>query len=228
MILKAEKLSKEFIRESRGTNRFPAVKETDMAISSGELIVIMGRSGSGKTTLLNMLAGLLTPTSGRVLLDGTDIYTLGDRELSKLRNRNIGYIPQGQTAIHSLNVLENVLLPYTLYKESGCEQYAQELLTELDIIGLKSAMPSELSGGELRRMSIARALARRPEIVLADEPTGDLDDENTAIVFGFLKKIAADGAAVIVVTHENEAEKYAGRVFRMDGGVLSETSGTDT
>ncbi len=223
-MLRAEKISKEFIRETKGTNRFAAVQETDFEISDGQLAVITGRSGSGKTTFLNMLAGLLTPTDGKVFLDGTDIYSLSDRELSRLRNQKTGFIPQGQTAIHSLSVAENILLPYTLYGEysEDAEKYAYELMEKLDIINLKDVRPSELSGGETRRMAIARALIKKPRIILADEPTGDLDDENTRTVFEVMKSISENGASVIVVTHETDSEKYADRVFRMNGGILSE------
>ncbi|MBR2283887.1 MAG: ABC transporter ATP-binding protein [Ruminococcus sp.] len=225
-IVRAEGISKEFIRESRGTNRFVAVKQTDLTLSSGELTVIRGRSGSGKSTLLNMLAGLTTPTSGRVLIDGMDIYTLPDKELSELRNRKTGVIPQGQSAIYSLTVMENILLPYTLYgkADEGAEGYAEKLLEELGIAQLRNVMPGELSGGELRRMAIARALIRRPELILADEPTGDLDDENTEVVFNVLKNAAAGEngtpAAVLVITHENNAENYADNLLRMNAGQL--------
>ena len=223
-MLRAEKISKEFIRETKSTNRFTAVQATDFSISGGQLAVITGRSGSGKTTFLNMLAGLLTPTDGKIFFNDTDIYNLSDRELSRLRNQKTGFIPQGQTAIHSLNVTENILLPFTLYGEydEADGKYAYELMERLDIINLKDVYPSELSGGETRRMSIARALIKKPEIIFADEPTGDLDDENTRIVFEFLKDISVKGSSVIIVTHETDSEKYADRVFRMNGGILSE------
>lgn len=222
MSIRAEGVTKEYIRESKGTNRFFAVKETDITIESGALTVLMGRSGSGKSTLLNILAGLIVPSSGRVFLDETDIYALPDAELSRLRNKRIGVIPQGQTALHSLTVMENVMLPYTLYKDAGekDEQYARYLLEQLDIAELAGAMPSELSGGELRRMAIARALVRKPGVILADEPTGDLDDENTETVFRCLKSFAQDGAAVLVVTHENGAEDYADRLLKMSAGTI--------
>ncbi len=222
MILKAEKISKEFIREMKNTNRFFAVQETDFILESGSLTVLMGRSGSGKSTLLNMFAGLMLPTSGKILLDNTDMYSLPDKELSEFRNRHIGVIPQGQTALHSLNVLENVCLPYTLGGEDAHEADALALLETLEIAPLQAAMPAELSGGELRRMAIARAFLRKPEIILADEPTSDLDDETTKIVFSFLKHAAQNGSAVFVVTHENDAVQYADRVFRMNAGILEE------
>lgn len=224
MQLKAENAVKEFIREGRGTNIFTAVAENNIILESGQFTVLTGRSGSGKTTLLNMLAGLLPPTRGRIMLDGTDLYALDDKRLSRLRNERIGVIPQGQTAVYSLTVIENVLLPFMLYKEqsSEAEKYARELLERLDIAPLANVKPSELSGGELRRMSIARALIRRPSVILADEPTGDLDDENTRAVFEFLRRTADEGAAVLTVTHESDAGQYAHRLMRMNGGRLEE------
>ncbi|MBR1529811.1 MAG: ABC transporter ATP-binding protein [Oscillospiraceae bacterium] len=220
MILKAEKLSKEFIRETKNTNRFCAVQETDFVLESGSFAVLTGRSGSGKSTFLHMLSGLMTPTSGRVLIDDKDIYQLPDQELSRFRNQHIGVIPQGQTALHSLTVLENICLPYTLYGEEAHETEALALLEKLEIAHLKTALPAELSGGELRRMAIARAFLRKPELILADEPTSDLDDQNTEIVFQFLRQAAQDGAAVFAVTHETNAAQYADRLFRMNAGQL--------
>ena len=224
MGLTGEKLTKRFYREMRDSNQFTAVDGVDLALEKGKLTVLTGRSGSGKTTALNMLSGLLLPTEGKVLLDEKDIYRLTDKELSKLRNRQMGVIPQGQTAIHSLNVFENIMLPYSLYGEDGAEDkasdYADDLMERLGIAKLAGAKPSELSGGELRRMAIARSLIRRPDYIFADEPTGDLDDENTAEVFGFLRSCADDGAAVLIVTHEGCASDYADEVIRMSAGKI--------
>ena len=221
MMLKAEKISKEFVREMKNTNRFIAVQETDFTLESGTFTVLTGRSGSGKSTLLNMLSGLMLPTSGKILLNDTDMYALSDKELSRFRNQHIGVIPQGQTALYSLNVLENICLPYSLYGEDAHQQEALHLMEQLGIAYLQNAMPSELSGGELRRMAIARAFLRKPELILADEPTSDLDDENTRIVFSFLRQASRGGSAVFAVTHESNAVQYADRSFRMDAGVLT-------
>lgn len=221
-MLEAQGIRKEFIRQGKGTNRLVAVQDTDLTLGAGELTVLMGRSGSGKSTLLNMLAGLLAPTAGRILLDGEDLYAMEDRALSRLRNARIGVIPQGQTALHSLTVLENVLLPVRMYDpKADAAPEAAALLERLGIAELQQDKPAALSGGELRRMAIARAVIRRPQIILADEPTGDLDDENTAIVFDFLRESARNGAAVLVVTHEGDAVQYADRIFRMNAGVLT-------
>ncbi len=224
MLLKGEGIAREFIRVSGGSNRFTAVQDTDIELHGGQLTVLSGRSGSGKTTLLNMLSGLLPPTRGRVLLDGEDIYSLNDAKLSRLRNRKLGVVPQGQTAIHSLTVRENILLPCTLYgnADAADEEYAASLMERLDIAALASVRPAELSGGELRRMAIARAMIRHPEVIFADEPTGDLDDENTAVVFEFLRSAAGDGAAVLVVSHEAAAADYADRRLTMTKGEIAE------
>ena len=221
MILKAQKIKKDFLRETKNSNCFTAVQETDFTLQSQTLTVLTGRSGSGKSTLLNMLAGLMHPDSGKVFLDETDLYALSDKELSKLRNQYIGIIPQGQTALQSFTVMQNICLPYTLYGEKAPKQEAFHLMELLDILNLKNTMPSELSGGELRRMAIARAVIRKPQILLADEPTGDLDDENTRIVFEFLQKQAKNGTAVLVVTHETEARHYADIFCKMQAGILS-------
>ncbi|HBI85099.1 MAG TPA: ABC transporter [Ruminococcus sp.] len=227
MMLKGVGISKEFLRESRGTNRFFAVQETDIALESGQMTVLMGRSGSGKSTLLNMLAGLMQPSSGRILLGDTDLYALSDKALSRLRCEQIGVIPQGQTVLHSLNVVQNVCLPYTLYGEDAHEADARALLERLGIGALCDVKPAELSGGELRRVAIARAMLRKPAVLLADEPTADLDDENTEAVLGDLKQAAQDGAAVLVVTHETGAERFADRLLRMNAGALAEVSPAD-
>lgn len=222
MKLKAEKICKKFNRKTSGASYFYAVNETDFELAEGSLTAVYGRSGGGKTTFLNMLGGLLEPSGGRVLIDGTDIYSLPDKELSEFRNKNIGIIPQGSTALPTLTVLENVLLPRLMYGKSddSAQKYAVELLEKVGIAELSEAMPNELSGGELRRMAIARALMNKPSVLLADEPTGDLDDENTALVLSLLRDTAKDGTSVLIVTHEGEAENYADIVLKMDSGIL--------
>ena len=232
MELKATGITRQYQRQGRGTNIFTAVKETDLVLETGKLVEIEGRSGSGKSTLLNMMAGILAPTAGRVELDGQNLYDLPDPELSRIRNRQIGMIPQGQTGLRALTVLENVLLPAMLYPESAGQKEqgarkeelkarAQELLEQVGIAHLQGAYPDELSGGELRRLAIARALIMDPGIVLADEPTADLDDENTRAVLSLLRGCADEGRAVLLVTHEREAAEYADEVYRMNDGRLS-------
>ena len=228
MRLIAEEASKEYIREGRGSNVLVAVAPTTLELAEGELAALQGPSGSGKSTLLNMMAGLLAPTKGRILLDGTDIYSLEDKEQSALRNKHFGLIPQGQSALQALTVLENVLVPYTLYGKSKGSEYEQvkkyglELLEQAGIADLADVMPSQLSGGELRRMAVCRAMVLKPELILADEPTGDLDEENTEIVMKLLKANAENGGSVLVVTHDSQVLEYADKCLEMRKGVVSD------
>ena len=212
-------VKKEFYRKSKESNVFTAVDTYSMELRANQFVIIKGRSGSGKSTLMNMMSGILQPTEGEILYDGEDLYKKKDEELSKFRNETIGYIPQGKSAIASLNVLENILLPDLLFG-SRDEDNAIQKMEQFDILSLKDAMPEELSGGELRRMSIVRALIKNPKVIFADEPTGDLDDENTKLVFDMLRKIADEGTAVLVVTHDAEADEYADVIYRMNAGKL--------
>ena len=227
MTLKAEGISKRYFRLSKSANYFTAVKPTDLTLAGGTVTVLMGRSGSGKTTLLNMLSGLLTPSQGKVWLDGADLYRMDDEALSRLRSRSLAIVPQGRSALDALTVMENMLLPRALYGKTGEKEQAEAeaWLERLGIASLRDARPAELSGGELRRMAVARALAGGPGVILADEPTGDLDNENTALVLQALRQAADGGAAVFLVTHEMDARAFADRVFQMEDGTLRE--GTD-
>ena len=222
MLMKAENISKRYFRKTGGANYFLAVKPLRLALSAGETAVLMGRSGSGKTTLLNMLCGLLSPTEGEVWIDDTSLYSLDDKALSRLRSERIGVVPQGRSAIDTLTVLENILLPAKLYGRALPVSDAKQWMEHLGIAHLRDARPVELSGGELRRMAIVRALAQSPDYLFADEPTGDLDDENTGLVLSTLRDYAHErNKAVFIVTHESNAMEYADRSFRMDGGQLS-------
>ncbi len=229
MILTANAISKEFNRIRKNSNIFTAVSETTLSLEGGKLYVVSGHSGSGKSTLLNMLSGLLAPSTGKVLLDGKDIYALNDKELSALRNKNIGFLPQGQTAIYSLNVLENVLVPYALHGSKAkyekdyetAEEYALSLLEQVGIADLATEMPSELSGGEIRRMAIARALIRKPAFLFADEPTGDLDQKNTQIILKMFRSLADNGTSIFLVSHDREADSYGDILYEMNNGILT-------
>ena len=222
MLMKAENISRRYFRKTGSANYFYAVNPADLMIRGEEMAVLMGRSGSGKTTLLNMLSGLLSPTEGKVLLDDTDLYSLDDRTLSRLRNEKIGVVPQGRSAVDTLTMLENIMLPAKLYNRPLPAKAAQKWMERLDIAHLADARPAELSGGELRRMAIARALVQDPEYLFADEPTGDLDDENTGLVLSVFRDLAHEKKkAVFVVTHENDAIKYADVVYKMDNGQIS-------
>ena len=224
MIIEATGLTKEFARARGGKRLFTAVHPLDIGLEERQLTVVSGHSGSGKSTLANMLAGILTPTAGHVRLDGTDLYSLRDEELSRLRNEHIGLVPQGQTALRALTVLDNVLLPSILYsRDEAPAERARELLAAVGLGDLADAAPTELSGGELRRMAMARALLMDPAIVVADEPTAGLDSANATTVLTLLRDAADRGAAVLVVSHEAEAQRFADRSYIMEDGHLRES-----
>ena len=226
MTVKAEGVSKRYFRKTGGANYFFAVRPVSLEIAPGGVIVLTGRSGSGKTTLLNMLSGLLAPTEGTVRYDGADLYALDDKARSRLRSGRIGIVPQGRSAIDTLTVLENILLPARLCGGALPQEAAARWMDRFGIAQLRDARPAELSGGELRRMAIARALAQEPEVLFADEPTGDLDDENTRLVLAAFRDYAHErNKAVFMVTHENDALLYADRAFRMDGGQILSPAG---
>ena len=237
MNLKASAVEKWFLRGKGGSNRFFAVRKTSLTLESGKVCVLTGRSGSGKTTLMNMMAGLLTPDGGKVILDGQDLYAMKDDALSRLRNRMFGMIPQGADVLPELTVMENITLVQHIYRNragSACSAEAEEggagfslercekLLEQMEISHLRDVQAKELSGGERRRMCIARALAGNPKFVFADEPTSDLDDENTRIILSMLRQAADKGCSVMIVSHDAEAEAYADRKWRMDAGQLQD------
>ena len=223
MNLRAENVSKKYFRQTGTANYFEAVSSLSISLESGQLTVLTGRSGSGKTTLMHMLAGLLVPDTGKVFLGSSDLYAMTDPELARERNDHIAVIPQSRSGIESLTVWENILLPRLLYSASSREEAAAEWMERLEIQSLRNAYPKELSGGELRRMAIARAMTWNAEVILADEPTGDLDTESTGKVLSILRDAAhRDGKTVLLVTHECEAAAFADRIFRMDGGKLAE------
>lgn len=219
--VEARGVAKDYPRAGASGGVLTAVRPLDLELDPGSLTVITGRSGSGKSTLLSMLAGMLAPTSGAVTLDGADLYSLDERFRSRLRNAKIGLVPQGHTALRALSVLDNVLLPSVLYsRRRPPRQRAEDLLEAVGIAEPARVGPHELSGGELRRMAVARALLMEPGVVLADEPTAGLDEESTTGVLELLRKTAQEGAAVLVVTHEEEAARFADRVLTMDAGEL--------
>ena len=221
MIIEATGLTKEFARARGGKRLFTAVHPLDIGLEERQLTLVSGHSGSGKSTLANMLAGILTPTAGHVRLDGTDLYSLRDEERSRLRNERIGLVPQGHTALRALTVLDNVLLPAILYsRDEAPTERARELLAAVGLGDLADAAPTELSGGELRRMAIARALLMDPAIVIADEPTAGLDSANATAVLTLLRDAADRAAAVLVVSHEAEAQRFADRSYVMEDGHL--------
>jgi putative ABC transport system ATP-binding protein len=218
VILQAWGIKKEYRRDN---NIFRAVNDVSLAIAEGELVCIAGRSGSGKSTLLNILAGLLSPSAGKVSFAGQSYDTLSDNELCRLRGTSLGYIMQGVNILSSFTVLHNVMLPCSFSGHKGqTEDKALALLERMGIGHLAAQYPYSLSGGELRRVAIARALFISPRLVIADEPTGDLDEENSAGIMRLLACAAQNGAAVLLVSHDLCASAYCHRTYTMKEGCL--------
>ncbi len=205
-----------------GENEVRALDHVSLTIQKGEFVAIIGQSGSGKSTLMNMIGCLDVPTEGTYILNGQDVSSLKDDELSDIRNREIGFIFQGFNLIPNLTARENVELPL-IYR--GVSQKERHELSEraLKIVGLEHRMnhrPSEMSGGQQQRVAIARAIAQAPPVILADEPTGNLDSTSSKEIINVLKELHEDGRTIILITHDNDIAAQAKRVVRiMDGKV---------
>ncbi len=220
MLLDIKGLTKQYVR---GGAAFIALDNACLSLSEGEFLTISGKSGSGKSTLLNLIAGLMRPTAGSVEYSGKNIFAFTDAEASRYRNASIGYVPQGLSALANLTVLDNVRLPFFLFKKEGdAGEKAILLLEQTGIRHLAGVYPRQLSGGELRRVSIARALINSPSLLIADEPTGDLDVKTTAGIMSLFSEIAQGGTGVVVVTHDPDTAHYGTRYFVMDAGRLNE------
>jgi len=209
----------------RGSEEVPAVNGVSLEIPRGEFVSIVGPSGSGKTTLLNMLGCLDNPDAGVVMVNGQTIFTTGkvlsESALTKLRRQNFGYIFQKFYLIPTLTVLENVLLPGTFYNKGGTDTRARKLLEELGMSPRLEHLPGELSGGEMQRVAIARALVNEPSILLADEPTGNLDTKRSQEIGETLKMLnQRDGLTIVMVTHNTELAKLAGREIELRDGKI--------
>jgi putative ABC transport system ATP-binding protein len=221
MLLEVRGLTKEYKRASKA---FAAVNNVDLSIEHKDFVSIIGKSGSGKSTLLNMLAGLLTQTSGSVVLDDQDISKLNDYEISYLRNKKIGYIAQGQSLLPSLTVLDNVLLPFHMFETNGdATDRAKQLLDGVGLSDFYNVFPAQLSGGEQRRVAIARAMINSPVILIADEPTSNLDSKTSKEIMELFSQIAEKGTVVLLVTHDLDIVKYGNRVLVMEDGLLNES-----
>jgi putative ABC transport system ATP-binding protein len=208
-------------RYDQGDRQVLALDDVSLMVPQGEFLAIMGRSGSGKSTLLNLVAGIDVATSGRVIVAGRDLTELGDAELTEMRRRIVGFVFQFFNLLSTLTVRENVALPALLVGERGdlVWQRADALLERVGLTHRSRSRPHELSGGELQRTALARAVMHRPRIVLADEPTGNLDSRTAEQVLGLLRELAAaEGATVLLVTHSAEAASRADRVLQMRDG----------
>ena len=219
MLLQTRQLSRTFTRNG---SDFFAVRNVDFSIDTFDFVFIVGRSGSGKTTLLNLISGILEPTSGSVLFGDKDITLMNDIEKSYYRNESIGFVPQSLGALPNLSVLDNVRVPFFLFRRDGdTEGRALSLLEVMKIAHLKNEMPKNLSGGELKRMLIARALMNDPKLLIADEPTANLDAETAVGVMQAIKDINKLGTAVLIVTHDSNILDPSCTTYRMDLGTLS-------
>ncbi len=200
-----------------------AVRGISLAIENGELISIMGESGSGKSTLLSMMGALNSPTSGKYIVGEIDVYGLGQEERADFRRNSLGFVFQSFHLIPYLTVRENVMLPLATGREKGTKKraLADEALTRVGLAGKGDRLPAQISGGEQERVAIARATVNHPSILLADEPTGNLDSKTTREIMELLKRLNEDGMTILMVTHNSECARYAGRILRIADGLLS-------
>ncbi len=204
-----------------------ALDNVNMEIRRGEFVAVTGESGSGKTTLLNVIGSLDTPTSGKVYFNGDEITRKSDNELSTYRRRSIGFIFQNYNLIPVLNVEENIVLPLNLDSTEPDMAYLNELLELTGLTSKRRSYPSELSGGQQQRVAFARALIHKPELILADEPTGNLDSRNSREIIEILKSsIRKYAQTLILITHDLSIAAQADRIFRMQDGILTESEGT--
>ena len=226
-LIKVEDLCKIY---NPGENEVRALDHVSLEIKKGELVAIIGQSGSGKSTFMNMLGCLDVPTSGRYYLNGIDVSEMSDNELSEVRNREIGFIFQGFNLIANLNAIENVELPL-IYRGIDRKTRHQLAIDSLKLVGLEKRMnhkPREMSGGQQQRVAIARAIAAQPPVILADEPTGNLDSASSREILEILQKMHKTGRTVILITHDNGIAAQARRVVRiMDGKIESDTINPD-
>ena len=222
-LIKVEDLCKIY---NPGENEVRALDHVNLEIEKGEFVAIIGQSGSGKSTFMNMLGCLDVPTSGRYFLNGTDVSTMKDNQLSVVRNREIGFIFQGFNLIANLNAIENVELPL-IYRGIDRKTRHKLAVESLKLVGLEKRMhhkPNEMSGGQQQRVAIARAIAAEPPVILADEPTGNLDSASSKEILEILKKMHRSGKTVILITHDNGIAAQARRFVRiMDGKIESDT-----
>ena len=217
-ILRTEKLIKTY---GQGEAQVQALKGVDLSVNKGEFLSIVGTSGSGKSTLLHMLGGLDRPTSGKVIIDGKDIFSLKDEELTIFRRRKIGFVFQAFNLVPVMSVYENIVLPIELDGDKVDQTFVDEIIETLGLTSKKKAYPSQLSGGQQQRVAIARALAAAPAIILADEPTGNLDSKTTKDVMSLLKVTSQKySQTIVMITHNDEIAQLADRTIRIEDGLI--------
>lgn len=219
-LLEVQSLSKTY---GTGENAVHALRGACFSVPKGEFVSIVGESGSGKSTLLNMLGALDTPTSGKVYIDGKDIFSMKEKALTVFRRRNIGFIFQSFNLIPELTVEQNIMFPVLLDSRKPNREYLEELLAVLNLRERRSHLPSQLSGGQQQRVAIGRALISRPALILADEPTGNLDSQNSSEVIALLKSAARRyQQTIIMITHSQSIAQSADRILEVSDGMLTD------
>lgn len=219
-LLEVKNISKTY---GRGETAVKALKNVSFSVPKGEYVAIVGESGSGKSTLLNMIGALDVPTSGKVLIDGKNIFSMNDQKLTIFRRRNIGFIFQAFNLIPELTVEQNIIFPSLLDYQKPDKSYLEELLTVLNLKERRNHLPSQLSGGQQQRVTIGRALFTRPALILADEPTGNLDTQNTSEVISLLKKTSRKyEQTIVMITHSRSVAQTADRILQVSDGVLTD------
>ena len=204
-----------------GETAVKALKNVSFSVPKGEYVAIVGESGSGKSTLLNMIGALDTPTSGKVMIDGKDIFSMNDRNLTVFRRRNIGFIFQAFNLVPELTVEQNIIFPVLLDYQKPDKKYLEELLTVLNLQERRNHLPSQLSGGQQQRVAIGRALITRPSLILADEPTGNLDSRTSREVMALMQQVVREQKKTLVmVTHDDHLAGYADRIFHIIDGKI--------
>ena len=217
-ILETKSLKKYY---GKGENLVKAVDDINLSVEEGEFLMIVGTSGSGKSTLLHMLGGLNRPTSGNVLIESNDIFSMNDEKLAVFRRRKIGFIFQAYNLVPVLNAWENVTLPIGLDGKTVDENYINELMKTLNIYRKKNSLPNTMSGGQQQRVAIARALASKPSIILADEPTGNLDSKTALEVMSLLKmSVKKYHQTLIMITHDDKIAQMGDRIIRIEDGKI--------
>lgn len=213
-----------------GSETIYVLKGIDLQINKGEYVALMGPSGSGKSTLMNLLGCLDTPTSGTYILNGKDVSQMHDDDLAEIRNKEIGFVFQTFNLLPRTTALDNVALPmiYAGFSKSERNQRASEVLTQVNLADRMDHQPNQLSGGQRQRVAIARALVNKPSIILADEPTGNLDSKTSVEIMNLFNEIHKNGNTVILVTHEEDIAQYAHRIIRLRDGIIeSDTQNTN-
>lgn len=209
-----------------GETAVEALKNVSFSVSKGEFVAVVGESGSGKSTLLNMIGALDTPTSGNVRIDGNDIFRMNNEKLTIFRRRNIGFIFQAYNLIPELNIEQNITFPVLLDYKKPDKAYVEEILTVLSLQDRRGHLPRQLSGGQQQRVAIGRALITRPMLILADEPTGNLDSQNSGEVISLLKTASKRyQQTIIMITHNRSIASTADRVLQVLDGVLTDLGG---